>query len=293
MKKILILTDLDVYKILPFKDAAKKLGIKVVLGTLADLKYDIGTKSKMDIKTGNESLKKFDVIYLRLVGKKFEEASIVTEFANKNRIKIVDGIYQKSRITHIPFTKGLETVLLEERGLPVPRTVFTSIEKIREEAPKKFGFPLIIKSTTGIKSREVWSPKNKKELGQLCDQLAFKEKAGERFLVQEFINAKIRIRVLVIGGRSVAGIIRPTKWRTGFDKDEPQRGPLLNIPKDIAKLAQKAAAATFVDIAGIDILKDVNGKYWILETNLEPSWKSVKSDANFDVETEILKYLMK
>ena len=272
-----------------------KLGLNVIGASFTELNYLINSDNKsFCLKVGGKDLKNFDLIYIRLVGRRFEDVSIVTDYARKNRIKIVDKMYEKSRYIRLPLTKGLETKLLFEAGLPVPKTVFSSLAIAQKDLDKSLGFPFVIKSTTGKQGHGVWSPKTKEDLQEIVDKLLERESRGERFIFQEFIKAAERHRILVIGGKAVAGITRPTRWRKRFTNADPKKTALIPIPKEEVKLAEKAANVLGIDIAGVDILvEEKTGRRFVLEVNSAPRWASIKKDTGLNVEAEILKFLSK
>lgn len=270
----------------PFLIEAEKMGLNLTCASFSELNYFINSNSKsLCLKVGNKDLKNFDLIYIRLVGRRFEDASIVADYAYKNGIKLVDS--------RLPLAKGLETKLLFEVGLPVPKTVFSSLAMAQKDLEKVLGFPFVIKSTTGKQGHGVWSPKTRKELKELVNKLYERESQGGRFIFQEFVKAGVRIRVFVIGGKAKAGLVRPTKWWKRFRDDKPEKSSFVKIPLKYALLAEKAAKALGIDVAGVDILQeDSTGKLYVLEVNSAPRWASIKKDTGLNVEAEILKFLM-
>lgn len=294
-KNILILVGGNKNPLKSFLVEGGKLGLNVVGASFTELNYLINSDSKpFCLKVGNKDLKYFDLIYLRLTGKRFEDASIVVDYALKNRIKLVDKIYGKARFIRLPLAKGLETKLLFEAGLPVPKTVFSSLVSVSKDLDKSLGFPFVIKSTTGKQGHGVWSPKTKEELQEIVNKLLERELRGERFIFQEFVKAAERHRILVIGGKAVAGITRPTRWRNRFTDKDPEKMALIPIPKEDIKLAEKASDVLGIDIAGVDILvEDKTQKRFVLEVNSAPRWASIKKDTGLNVEAEILKLLSK
>ena len=117
-------------------------------------------------------------------------------------------------------------------------------------------------------------------------------------MAQEFIKASQRIRVFVVGGKAIAAITRPTRWRRRFiakvngEFPEGRREALLPVPQEDADLAVSAANALDVDIAGVDVIhEDSTGKAYVLEVNSAPRWESITKDTGVNVEREILLYL--
>jgi len=287
-KKILIIVGGGKKHLAPFEDAAKELNLDCRFTSFSKLEY-LSTKNDIELKVDGENVSSFDVIYIRLVGKRAEDAALLVSFAKERKIRIVDGF---------TLAKSLELRLLLKGGIGVPKTYFGKLPMIAENAPKIFGFPFVIKETTGKQGHAVWSPKNKKELKDLIEKLSEKEKEGKRFIAQEFIRASQRNRILVIGGRAIAAITRPTRWRRRFIKKVDGKYPagkreaLIPIPNEDAKLAVSAAAALSIDIAGVDILhQDESGKSYVLEVNSAPRWESIKNDTGVNVEREIVSFL--
>jgi RimK family alpha-L-glutamate ligase len=296
VKKILIIAGGGIKHLEAFKREGNKLGLEVEIASFSDLSYKTEGELKLTLK--DKSVDSFDVIYIRLVGKRFEDVSLLVNFAKEKRIRIVDKIYEKSHIIRLPIAKALETKLLFQAGLPLPKTIFARLSKIKENSPKVFGFPFVIKETTAKQGHGVWSPRNQEELEKIYLELKTKEKEGKRFLAQEFIKASQRNRVFVVGDKAIAGITRPTRWRRRFiqkvngEFPEGKREALVPVPPPDGQLAVKAAKALDVDIAGVDIIhEDSSGKPYVLEVNSAPRWASIAKDTGINVEREILKFL--
>lgn len=292
-KNILILVGGNKNHLKPFLLEARKMGLNISCASFSELNYFLSSSNKpASLRVGDKDLKGFDLIYIRLVGKRFEDVSIVADYARENRIIIVDKMYEESRFIRLPLAKGLEAKLLYEASLPVPKTYFSSFLKILEVSPQVFGFPFVIKITTGKQGHGVWSPENMEELKKLAYELEQKENNGERFISQEFIKAGVRIRVFVVGGKAKAGLVRPTRWWRRFRNDKPEKSSFIKVPFKYSILAEKAAGVLGIDVAGVDILQeDSTGKLYVLEVNSAPRWASIKKDTGLNVEAEILKFL--
>ena len=289
-KKILIIAGGGIKHLEPFKREGEKLGLEVATASFSDLSYRAEGELKLTVK--GEAVEEFDVIYIRLVGKRLEDVSLLVNYAKEKGIKIVDKVYEKSHIIRLPIAKALEVKLLSQAGVPLPRTFFAKLSEIVQKAPDIYGFPFVIKGTTGKQGHAVWSPRNREELEALYEELKIKEKEGKRFLAQEFIKASQRNRVFVIGGVAVAAITRPTRWRKRFSRNEARREALNPIPEEDATLAVSAANALDIDVAGVDIIHDeATGKAYVLEVNSAPRWESIEKDTGLNIEREILKFL--
>ncbi|HCR35696.1 hypothetical protein A2130_01250 [Candidatus Woesebacteria bacterium GWC2_33_12] len=265
MVNILILTSGKVSKLDAFSNLVDK-------GSFDDIWY---STQNQNLKIKNQNLNNYKLIYFRMVGRSLEIATLVTNYATKNNIKIVDEIYTKSNLMPMSLGKSIELRKLIEAGIHIPRTVFGDLNKLP--------FPYVVKSTTGQKAKEVWLVKNKKEL----EILRSKINSHKLYFAQELIPNAYRIRILVIGDRVIGAIKRQTKW----NKDETKE-TLNPIPQKMIDLALKSAKAVDLNICGVDIL--INSKTnetYVIEANAAPSWKLINKYCGVVVEDEIIKYL--
>ena len=297
MKKILILTSGKKSKLRLFATSKRDLKIELTLSSFDEISFNSGN-GELLLK-GGIKLTNFDVIYFRLVGKALETAALVTEYAKKNRIQIVDRIYENSQVFPITQSKAQEMKALADAKIAIPETFFGSLTEITGKSKKAFGFPFVIKSTSGSRGREVYSPQDSKALKSLMVQLLPLEKAGKKYFSQKFIKCTKRVRLLVIDGKIIGSVSQLTKWRRRVDSYAPIGDEMMKIEKftpdaDMQKLALSAVRATGIDIAGVDVLiEEDTDKYFVIEVNAAPSWKLIKEYCKINVEYEILKFVSK
>jgi glutathione synthase/RimK-type ligase-like ATP-grasp enzyme len=298
-KKILVIVGGNVNKIAGFEEAGRSLGLNLVTASFSELRFD-NLNGKFNLRIGEHDASDFDVVYIRMVGKRLEDATILVNYAKAHNIKIVDRLYQEAYLMPLSLIKSMETMKLIENGISVPKTIFGRLSYIAEVGGEHLGFPFVIKSTVGRKAREVWSPTTEEDLAELCAKLSAQEGQGKRFFAQGFVAASQRTRVFVLGGKAIGAITRPTKWRKRFLEmenggyPEGRKHALHPIPEEDAELAVKAAAAVGLDIAGVDIAQeDKSSKRYVWEVNAAPSWGAVAKDTGLNIEEEIAKFLSK
>ena len=260
VKGILILTSGKVSKLDAFPDVVDK-------GSFDDVWFD--SENFFD-------LKQYKLIYFRMVGRSLEPATLVAHYAVKNRIKIIDKIYETSLLMPLSLGKSIELKKLMDANVPVPKTVFGRMDKLP--------YPFVVKSTSSQRGREVWKVDN----GSMMKDLRSRMDKNKFYFAQEFIPNANRTRALVVGDKVVGAIKRQTKW----NKDETKE-TLNPIPKEVEKLALFATNAAGLNICGVDILEDAGGKLWVIEANAAPSWKLINKYCGVIVENEIIKYLQK
>lgn len=293
-KKILIIVGGGHKHLEPFNVEAKKLGMDVFIDSLSSLEYVVEEGKDFKITISDTHLEEFDLIYIRLVGKSQENAYLLVNYAKDNNIKIIDEMFLENQPVNIPLTKALETKFVAQKGLPIPKTYFSNLNRIVKKSESLIGFPMVLKETTSQKSKGVWISKDQKELEELAKNLKNDEKNGKKYFVQEFIEASQRIRILVVGNKAIAGLIRPMKWRNVFLKNptEVVKKVLFPISQEDADLAVKAAVNLRINIAGVDIIhEDKTGKAYIMEVNSAPRWDSINKETGVNVEREILLFL--
>lgn len=268
MKNILILTSGNISKIEAFGGFDG-----VTLASFNDVCYT-SEGLHLKLKSG-EDLRDFNIIYFRFVGKSLEVATLVSDYAKRHDIQIVDRLYTNSQLMPASLGKSIEIRKLIEAGIEIPKTVFGDFSKMN--------FPFVVKSTTGQRAREVWLVKDKEELIELLEKIDKKK----FYFAQEFIPNAKRIRALVIGEKCVGAILRHSKW----NKDDTKE-TLDPIPEDVSKMALDAARAVDMDICGVDILvNSKTNKKYLIEANAAPSWKLINKYCGLVVEEEIIKYL--
>ena len=217
-KKILIIVGGPKYKVDSFIEPAKKLGIELTTASFYDLNFtNVGAK-KWELKVDEEDISEFDLVYIRVVGKRLEEATLLVNYLKKYKIPVVDKLYADALFIPSSISKAAEHAKLIEGGIPLPPTVFGRLSYLQEKAEKLVGFPFVIKGTAGKKARDVWAPQTKKELDELIITLREREKKGESFFAQKLVSASQRIRVLIVGDKAIGAITRPTKWRKRWTK---------------------------------------------------------------------------
>ncbi|MGB9959927.1 MAG: RimK family alpha-L-glutamate ligase [Candidatus Bathyarchaeales archaeon] len=178
--------------------------------------------------------------------------------------------------------------ILEDNGLPVPRTAVTENP---EEALRLFhelGGDVVVKpvfGSRGIGSTRVTDPE---VASTIFRAITFYH--GVIYL-QEFVpHGSSDIRAFVIGDRVAAAMRRvATNWKTNYSQGaRPESIKLDNYLED---LAVKSAKVIECKIAGVDILESPKGPL-IVEVNSQPGWKGLQSVASVNIADEIVAFVL-
>ena len=177
--------------------------------------------------------------------------------------------------------------LMEEQGLPVPRTATT--ENL-DEALKSFGElgeDVVLKppfGSKGIGSTRVSDPEI---AARIFGAVTFHH--GVLYL-QEFIpHGNSDIRAFVLGDRVIASMKRVAdNWKTNISLGAKPVG--LKLSKEQENLAVEAAKVIGCEMAGVDILEGPEGPL-IIELNSQPGWRGLQSVTKLNIADEIIQYV--
>jgi len=178
--------------------------------------------------------------------------------------------------------------LLEERGLPVPRTAVTEYPNEALKAFYELGEDVVVKPLFG--SRGVGSTRVSDPDIAIRVFRAISLHHGVLYL-QEFIPHGVSdIRAFVIGDRVLASMRRVADtWKTNVSlgaKPVP-----ITLGEEMENLAVMTAEAVGCKVAGVDLLEGPNGPV-ILELNSQPGWRGLQSVTAINIADEIVKYVL-
>jgi len=178
--------------------------------------------------------------------------------------------------------------LLEENGLPVPRTAVTESQQEAIKAFHELGCDIVIKpvfGSRGIGSTRISDPD---VATRIFRALAFYHNV---IYLQEFVpHGFSDIRAFVVGKRVIAAMRRKAEtWKTNVSlgaKPEP-----IQLDNELESLAVKATEIIGCKIAGVDILESQKGPL-IIELNSQPGWHGLQSVTKTCIADEIIEYIL-
>jgi RimK family alpha-L-glutamate ligase len=271
-----------------FAEAAKKRHLPVKIATYTQLNFQ---SDHPGLRVGEEDLRNFDLIYLRLVGQHREELTLIADYAKKHHISLVDKILETGSIDR---KKSFEIRKLVEAGLAYPKTIFARLERLESKGEKEFSFPFIIKRTDGKQGKNVYLVRDSHEVKSLVKKLLPEEKEGKRFLAQELIANDGDFRLMVIGGRVIGAIKRTAQKKGEFRSNVSLGGKAekVEVNQKLKEMAIKAATLCQVDFAGVDIILDKKTqKPYLLEINRAPQYAGFHRATGINVPMTMIDYL--
>lgn len=184
--------------------------------------------------------------------------------------------------------KYYAVALLEENGIPTPRTVVT--ENISEalRAFKAFGGEAIVKPVFGSRGIGAAKISDVDVAERVFRTLRFYRHV---IYVQEFVpHGKRDIRTFIVGGRVVAAMYRVSdSWKTNVSQGAVS--VRANLAQETEKLALDAAKVIGCEIAGVDIMESQTGLL-VNEVNSQPGWRGLQSTTRISIADQIAEYVL-
>ena len=181
--------------------------------------------------------------------------------------------------------KVLTYLALAKANIPTPATYPAPLcYKPGSTVPKaalyriatELSFPIIVKESFGSLGKGVYLAKDEEELETLANRLI-----DRPHLFQKFVSTSYGkdVRVIVIGGEVVGGMIRQSE--NDFRSNVAAGGRAL-----------KAHKALGLDYSGVDILFGENGKPIVCEVNSNAFFKSFEAVTHINVARKYAEYVL-
>ena len=193
-------------------------------------------------------------------------------------------VYNDARAIERTVDKAMTTFLLRRAGLPAPPTCVTESPAEAAaflSAETAAGHEVVVKPLFGSLGVGL------RRLGPGA-ALPPAEEFGGLWYLQRYVDTGADgqgsrdLRVLVVGGVSVAAMIR---HGTGWVSNVAQGARCEPCPPDpeLDALAAAACAAVGADHAGVDLVRDRAGRLQVLEVNGIPAWRGLQTTTTTDL----------
>lgn len=204
-----------------------------------------------------------------------------------------DGVvvYNDGRAIERTVDKAMTSFLLKRAGIPTPKTWICESHQharvvvMRETA---LGNRIVIKPLFGSQGVGIALLQSPSDLPDSCE-------FGDVFYLQTFIEGGgegwCDWRVFVIGGRAQAAMLRSSDhWITNRARGAVCKPASLD--SEVAELAEAAARAVDIDYAGIDLMRDSKGQYYVTEINSIPAWRGLQDVSAFNIAGRIVDHFL-
>jgi RimK family alpha-L-glutamate ligase len=178
--------------------------------------------------------------------------------------------------------------IMEEKGIPVPKTAVTENVGEALKAFKELGGDVVVKPLFGSRGIGATRIKDPEVASTVFRSIAFYH--GVIYL-QEFVShGSSDIRAFVVGNRVVAAMRRVAdNWKTNYSQGAKPHG--IQFEKPMEDLAVKSAKSIDCKIAGVDILESPSGLV-VVEVNSQPGWHGLQSVTRLNIADEIVGFVL-
>ncbi len=244
-----------------------------------------------------------DVLYFRALGKQYNTASAMLDEAGD--IPVIDEYITQGPLQ--PRTKYSMHKKLLAANVPSPvSTIRSNIGDVSIVKPCVFGpqYPFILKYDTGgrrgLGTFLIREHEDISRVSDIIEDRSYYEKEGRmprdsKWLTQKYIPNVGDYRAMVIDYKCI-----------GITKRKAKRDELVQTtsegnssrykdgrwPKNVAKVAEAAAKAVQVQVAGVDLVRDKNtGEIYIIEVNEAPAFEIFERRSGVNVAKYIVAML--
>ncbi len=192
------------------------------------------------------------------------------------------SVYNDGRAIERTVDKAMTSFLLHQAGLPTPRTwVCESRQQAHAtiQTHTKNNQQLVIKPLFGSQGKGVRLLDARTALPLPMDNFV-----DGVFYLQEFIDTGVKnydYRVFVVNDRAVAAMRRSgTEWLHNVAQGAQCK---VTEETDVLNLALQAAKTLDIAYCGVDIIRDDEGRLWVLEVNSIPAWRGLQGVASVNI----------
>jgi RimK family alpha-L-glutamate ligase len=185
--------------------------------------------------------------------------------------------------------KYYTSFLLQDAGLPTPRTVVCERLEDAMIGLEELGGDVVVKPLFGAEGRGIVRIADPDVAYRTFRAL---ELVRSVYYLQVYLpHAGRDIRAFVVGGQVVAAMTRRVDgWKTNVAQGaavEP-----IDLTPDLIALALASARVVGADYAGVDLLPHDGGQCFVLEVNGIPGWQGLQRTTGVDLAAAIADHLL-
>ncbi len=183
---------------------------------------------------------------------------------------------------------------LASAGLPVPDTCLVNRPEGWDIALERLGgYPVVVKLPAGRQGQGVALIADQDQAA-LAQRMWLHQRRG--LLLQRYLPPRGRrdLRVLVLGGRAVAGMeLTPPDGEFRANVHLGGRPVNFQPTGEAAELAVAATRALGLEVAGVDLVRPEGGRLLVMEVNFTPGFKGLEQASGLDVAEMLLEHALK
>ena len=288
MKFGIMTRNMEAWSSTQVREALTRRGIPYECFTFPELVARLAYKPYFKVN-GISILDDLDALIIRPIGRgSLEELVFRMDMLYKLERQ---GFYMVNPPTSIEHCVDKYDILaiLEDEGIPVPRTLATESVNEAIRAFKELGSDVVVKPIFGSRGQGAARVNDIDIADTIFKAITFHHGV---IYMQEFVpHGHSDIRAFVIGDQVVSCMRRvATGWKTNYSQGA--KPAPAQISKEFEEIAIKSAKAVGCKIAGVDILEGPDGPR-IVDVNSQPGWKGLQVVAKVNIAEEIVNFVLK
>jgi tetrahydromethanopterin:alpha-L-glutamate ligase len=275
--RVVILTDDPGWHGARLREAFLARGVDASLASLRDCRFDLHRPGRHVVLPGFAERLPDGVFVRGVPGGTLEQVVLRLDILHALKLLGIP-VYNDGRAIERTVDKAMTSFVLANSGIPTPATWVTESQRdaaavVRAELAA--GRELVVKPLFGSQGVGL------RRIGAIEDLPPAVDYDGVYYL-QRYIECASGAwhdwRVFVIDGAAVAGMKRQGKsWITNVSQGGTCEAIDLSGHEDLCALACKACNALQMDYAGVDLIRDREGRLQVVEVNGIPAWKGLQS----------------
>ncbi len=195
----------------------------------------------------------------------------------------------------IPLVNNLESILLARNqfltlqvlagaGVATPDSFFiNAMENMASSLSDLGGYPVVVKTVSGRQGEGIFLLSSESESQAVVARIL---EPSQGLVIQRFIPPEGRsdYRILVIKDKVAAAMsLKPAPGEFRSNIHLNGRAETVSLPVSLAKVAVKASNALGLDVSGVDLVVDANGRVEVLEVNYSPGFRGIEAVTGLDI----------
>ena len=286
MKRIGIFTSgREDWNVQRLKEEAEKNGIACTTFPLSELVAGLGERPRASCQ--GQDLENFDALIVRWTPRGSAEQIIFRMDALHRLENLGVRILNPPGAIEKCADKFYTCSLLEDAGIPVPRTVITERYRDAMNAFLKLQ-DVIVKPLFGSLGAGMLRVNDRDLAYRLFTTLEFGKNV---YYIQEYIpHLNQDLRAFVLNGEVIASMKRiGESWKTNVARGA--RVQAHELSAELKEVSVRAAKILGCEYAGVDLI-ECGDKFYVTEVNSIPGWKGLQSVTEINIAERILSYLM-
>ena len=237
----------------------------------------------------SEPLEDYDIVFVRgIPGGSLEQIIFRVDVLHRlenTGVRVINS----PRAIERTVDKYYTSTLLEDAGLPTPRTVVTEQFDQALAAFHELGGDVVVKPLFGSEGRGMVRVSDPDTAYRALRAL---ELGRYVYYLQEFVpHGSEDIRVFVVDEQIIAAMVRQGQtWKTNIAQGA--KAVPLSLDPALSAIAWQAARAVGADYAGVDILVTEGGDYTVIEVNGIPGWQGIQEVTQVDIADRLVEYAL-